>query len=50
VEEEQFTVEIGDTEVNYAEHPRWVAQALIQDAGDGVDVSDPADDGDDSEE
>lgn len=50
VDVEEYTVEIGDDTINYAEHPRWLAQALIQDAGEGVDVdADPGEDEDGEE-
>lgn len=50
VEEDQWTVEIGGSELNYGEHPRWVAQALLQDAGDGVAVDDDPQEDDEGEE
>ena len=50
VDPEEYEVQIGDETINYAEHPRFVTEALIQDAGEGVDVSaDPNDDGDGEE-
>lgn len=44
-DEERYTVEVGGETIDYGGHPRWVAQALLQDAGDGVEVdTEPPDD------
>lgn len=37
-DEDRYTVEIGDETIDYGDHPRWVAQAMLQDAGQGVEI------------
>lgn len=37
-DDDRFTVQVGDETVNYGDHPKWVAQAILSDAAAGVDV------------